>query len=282
MKTLTTIIISFFLILSWNAQSKIVQACNYCAGQFLDAAKTHSPYVDDKESVYVVDLIWGETKKYQARYRGTRDGEAPIVDFVELVPETSIINATKDMYNKIGVNRGLKVDVDPSLDPTNPPINSIIDLLDDARGQDRFDNYLHAAKPLNYWTLQLTSAFGGIVFDWLRGVPIRFTFKDGSSGVFKTFDMTENEKMTFQYVPGTAEDADGNKIPESDRDMLKDFTFRSANTFGAFKERAQTRFGFNFTSDLVWRDTTIELSTTCYIQQNSYPPRYECKLNRDR
>ena len=117
--------------------------------------------------------------------------------------------------------------------------NSAYDMIHDSSRRNAIGNYI--ANNLNFF--QALGAYTSIPLVAIKQilnvhVVITVRFEDGSSAIYEVSGLEgsfeEGVQITFQYQPGSAKDADGNNIPETQEEAQQfQGTFSSVDTANA-------------------------------------------------
>ena len=110
------------------------------------------------------------------------------------------------------------------------------DIFNNGYEQDRFEQYFQDSYPITYWTATLLSTFGGIENGAVAGVEILFEFQDGTQLTLRAPTINE-ASLKFNYVPGSAVDANGNPLPKRSELNGWEGTFSEPGTLESFASR---------------------------------------------
>lgn len=112
--------------------------------------------------------------------------------------------------------------------PIDSGFESSWDIAQNSSNRSRLEQWFLSNHPFTYWSRQIASAFGGALFSPLSGTEWEFKFSDGSTLVMVAA-ATTSSRFVFSYKDKSAQDRDGNRIPDAGVSVQGEYTFDSEN-----------------------------------------------------
>ena len=215
----------------------ICNSCNYSSMQSKAFNKVKSLTDNDSmSSIYTINVIsvsTGVVKSFvvTSQPKIGRFGELETLISTHAVsPPSYLVNQTHSAQRQFSVMSS-RISV-----PIESGFESAWDVAQNSSNRSSLDQWFLDNHPITYWSRQITSTFGGSLFSPLAGTEWEFEFSDESTLVMVAATSTSS-RLTFSYKEKSAQDKDGNRIPDAGLSAQGEYTFSSENSLSNFLKK---------------------------------------------
>lgn len=186
--------------------------------------------------VHVVNTSRGEVSSYQINSKPIFDRfgelETQIISRKVTTP-AFLVQQTQSAYNMF---RRVSSAIDV---PASSGFGSAWDVSQNTSNRGALDNWFENNSPIKYWSIQISSIFGGALISALDQTEWLFRFQDGTSLVMVAAT-TRSSKLIFTYKDNSAEDKDGNRIPDAGASPQGEYIFRNESSLNEYLNKLRS------------------------------------------
>lgn len=251
-KILSVLSVILCLVFTNNASAATtIMKCNTCetnTSLYVKAIKhakseANNSYMGFQGDIIVVNYLQNKVKGWNISAKWLmQGGDDPnlVIRMYSINPPSNITNQVNivsetKLFQHFRIARRSGIFV-----PIKSGFDSAWDIARNGSNHAALDQWYHDEYPINYWTTELANIIGGIgvLPGVLEGIEITFQFADGSSIRLKAAKITSGI-LSFVYVAGSAQDADGNPIGDQGQSLAGGYNFSSDERMNAFLAEAQ-------------------------------------------
>ncbi|CAM4203859.1 hypothetical protein [Pseudoalteromonas ostreae] len=202
---------------------------------------TDNDSMSSVHNTHVISVSTGVVKSFvvSSQPRINRHGELETLISTQAIPAPSyLVNQTSVAWNQYK-EKSSKLFV-----PIESGFESAWSITQNTSNRSRLDDWLEENHSINYWSRQISSTFGGALWSPLAGTEWEIVFSDDSS-LIMVASTTTSSRLKLSYKAMSAEDADGNRIPDAGMSVQGEYTFSNERNLSNFLGKL-SRYGIRY------------------------------------